>query len=178
MRARIHLDIFTFLMNQENLDQFEEILLPYWDFFRFDRVAHEWAFYIRITNLLVCKDDTDNLPELLKELEQDPTLNLALLAEARSILKRISPTKEAIRKVRNKAVAHQDDTLSQPQAYVEANAIAPLSLPTLTDLSDASLEIVNRLCTALNLPSRQFYKDHVEQLVTMLKALRASPTHS
>jgi hypothetical protein len=49
VRARVHLDYFVFLESQENLDEFEDAIGLYWDFFRFDRLAQEWAFYIRIS---------------------------------------------------------------------------------------------------------------------------------
>jgi hypothetical protein len=143
-------------------------------------VAHEWAFYIRISNLLIPSDDTDNLPDLLNELERDQKIDPELLAKARSVLSKADPIGEAVRTIRNKVVAHQDDTLSQPEVYAKANAEAKkvnveaqLGLPSLTKLSDTVLDVVNCLCTARNLSPRQFYTAPLEQLVTMLKALRA-----
>jgi hypothetical protein len=170
VRARIHLDCFIFLTSQENLNKFEDVLDPYWDFFRFDRLAHEWAFYIRISNLLKLRGDTDNLPGLLNEMDQDQAIRLELLAHARSVLTDIDPVMKAVGKIRNKVVAHQDDTLSQPQVYAKAQ----LTLPGLTKLSDASLEVANCLCVARDLPTQQFLTGPIDRLRTMLEALLQS----
>ena len=178
IRARIHLGYFIFLKSQENLDEFGDVIGDYWDFFRFGRLAHEWAFYVRITNLLTRKNDTDNLPELLDELEQDKVISPELLANARSRLEHINPIRKAIKKIRDKAVAHQDDTRSQRQVYAEANAESPVSLPELTKLSDVTLEVANYLCTARDLPTQNFLTGQIEQLRMMLEALRASTAHS
>jgi hypothetical protein len=171
VRSRIHLDYFVFIKRQETLSEFEDILGIYWDFFRFDRLAHEWAFYVRITNLLTSRSDTDNLPELLKELERDGAISRELSNRAHSILEGINPTRKAIKKIRDKAVAHQDDTFSQPQMYEQAH----LNLPALIELSNASLDVANCLCTARGLPKKQFVIGHIDRLRAMLEALRASP---
>jgi len=171
VRARIHLDYFVFLKRQENLNEFEDVLGIYWDFFRFDRLAHEWAFYVRINNLLTSRTDTDNLPELLKELKRDEAISRELSNKAHALLDRINPTRKAIKCIRDKAVAHQDETISQPQVYAQAN----LNLPKLIELSDASLDVANCLCTARSLPKKQFVTGHIDRLRAMLEALRASP---
>jgi hypothetical protein len=171
VRARVHLDYFIFLKSQENLDDFDDVLGLYWDFFAFDRLAQEWAFYLRISNLLTSKRDTDNLPDLLHEVEQGQATKREPLIDARTILRRIDPVRNAVRKIRNKAVAHQDDTLSPLHVY----AAAQLNLPALTELSDAALEVANCLCTARDLPTQQFVTGRIDRLRAMLEALRASP---
>jgi hypothetical protein len=171
VRARIHLDYFVFLKSQENLDEFRDVIGLYPDFFRFDRLAQEWAFYARISNLLTSKRDTDNLPNLLDEVDQGHATKPEPLVRARAILMRIDPVTKAVKKIRNKVVAHQDDTLSQPQVY----AAAQLNLPALTELSDASLEVANCLCTVRGLPTQHFVTGQIDRLRAMLEALRASP---
>jgi hypothetical protein len=108
---------------------------------------------------------------LLDEVSQGQVTKREPLDHARSILKRIDPVRIAIKKIRNKVVAHQDDRLSQPQVY----AAAKLNLPALTEISNASLEIANFLCTACDLPTQQFLTGHIDRLRAMLEALRASP---
>ena len=169
VRARIHLDCFIFLKSQENLDKFEDVLNIYWDFFRFDRLAHEWVFYVRISNLSTRKPTTDNLPESLCEMTKGGLLDQIKSDQCHGLLTEVNPIRKAIKHVRDKAVAHQDDALSQPQV----NAKAKLSLPKLIKLSDVSLEIANCLCTARDLPSRQFFASHTNRLTAMLEALRA-----
>jgi hypothetical protein len=68
---------------------------------------------------------------LLDEVSQGQVTKREPLDHARSILKRIDPVRIAIKKIRNKVVAHQDDRLSQPQVY----AAAKLNLPALTEIS-------------------------------------------
>jgi hypothetical protein len=48
----------------------------------------------------------------------------------------------------------------------------------LTELSDASLEVANCLCTARDLPTQQFLTGHIDRFRAMLEALRASPVRS
>jgi hypothetical protein len=171
VKSRIHLDYFVFFNSPTELAEFEDVLGIYWDFFRFSRLSHEWAFYLRITNLLTSKTDTDNLPELLKELERDQAISQELSAKAHATLSRIDPTRKAIKHIRNKAVAHQDDTLSQPEVYSQAH----LNPPALIEISDASLDVANCLCIARGLPKEQFVTGHIDRLRAMLEALRASP---
>ena len=33
VRARVPLDLFSFLAMQSNLDAYEDVLIPYWDYF-------------------------------------------------------------------------------------------------------------------------------------------------
>ena len=168
VRARIHLDYFVFLKDQKNIDAFENVLGEYWDFFRFSRLSHEFSFYIRINNLLTSKKDTDNLPELRKELRDKGLITPSESDHICSMLTKINPVRKSVKKICDKAVAHQDDTLSQPEVYRQAN----LNLPKLIELSDKSLEIANRLCTACALPTQKFLPNQIEHLRTMLEALR------
>ena len=171
LRARIHLDYFVFLKSQNNLDEFDDVIGSHWDFFRFSRLAHEWAFYLRISNLLTSRTDTDNLPGLLGEMERDQAISPELSTKAHSILECIDPTRKAIKNIRDKAVAHQDEALSQPQIYAQSL----LNLPALVKISDASLEVANCLRVARNLSEKQFLTGHIDLLKVMLETLRASP---
>jgi hypothetical protein len=173
VRARIHLDIFTFLMSAEKLHEFEDVLAPAWEFFRFDRVVHEWAFYVRIINLLVEKKDTENLPRMLKVAERYAGLNQAIEC-ARAGLSSIEGTRDAVKMIRDNAVAHQNRLLSQPQIYKKASEYSPVSLPALQQLSDVSLDAANILCTAWGLPPKKFEEEPCKQLVSMLNTLRTA----
>jgi hypothetical protein len=170
VRARIHLDYFSFFNSQENIGAFQDAVGEYWDFFRFTRLSHEWAFYIRINNLFTSRKDTDNLPDLLREVKQNCLITQAQWAYACSLLKKVNPIRKAVKELRDKAIAHQDDTLSQPEVYAQAN----LNLPKLIELSDTSLEIANRLCSACVLSIQQFLPNQIEHLRAMLEALRAA----
>jgi hypothetical protein len=94
-----------------------------------------------------------------------------LSAKAHSILECINPTRKAIKNIRDKAVAHQDGALSQPQVYAQSR----LNLPSLVKISDASLEVAICLRIARNMRKKQFVTGHIDLLRAMLKTLRVSP---
>lgn len=172
VRARVPLDLFSFLAMQSNLDAYEDVLIPYWDYFRFDRTAQETAFHVRINNLFTRRPDTDNLPELFKELADKGALSLQGVNSIQAALDGVDIIRKGVKHVRDKAIAHQDDTLTSREVYAEAQ----LTLPRLVDLSNAAFEIANALCTARGLPTRSFLPDPTERLVALLEALRRKPS--
>ena len=82
-------------------------------------MSHEWAFYIRINNLFTSRKDTDNLPDLLREVKQNCLITQEQWDYACSLLEKVNPIRKSVKGLRDKAIAHQDDTLSQPEVYTQ-----------------------------------------------------------
>lgn len=169
VRARVHLDLFVFTQLADSASKHEEVLDKYADYFRFSRIANEWAFYVRINNLLTRNANTNNFPLLLEELEQVSLIDPAIAQEVRAHLERLNPIRKSVRLIRNKAVAHQDDSLAQREIYQEAQ----VSLNLLTQLSDDSLEIANTLAASHGQSPRVFFdapKQTLERLLVDIAA--------
>jgi hypothetical protein len=163
--------VFTKLA--DNVARHEEALDEYADYFRFSRTANEWAFFVRINNLFTRKADTDNLPLLLEELERQSLIDPAVAEETRTHLGRLNPIRKSVKLIRDKAIAHQDDSLAQNEIYREAQ----ISLSLLTQLSDGSLEIANTLAATHGQGPRFFFdapKQTLERLLVDIAAKSAS----
>jgi hypothetical protein len=173
VRARVPLDLFDFLTRQSNIDAYEDVLIPHWDFFRFDRTAQEASFFLRINNLFTRRSDTDNLPRLLDELIALGAVDDNQAVQLQAMLQRVDSARKGVWSVRNKAIAHQDDTLSSPEVY----AAAQLTLDHLKDLSDTALTVANALCSARGIGTRVFFTHPVESLKKLLQGLRSETTN-
>jgi len=173
VRARVHLDLFVFTKLSDHVSKHEEALDRYDDYFRFSRTANEWAFYVRINNLFTRKTDTDNLPLLLEELEGLSLITPVIAGEVRAHLDRLNPIRKSVKHIRDKAIAHQDDSLAQSEIYREAQ----ISLNLLTLLSDGSLEIANTLAATHGQVPKAFFdapKQTLERLLIDIAAKSAS----
>lgn len=169
LRARIHLDLFIATKLDVNASRHKKALLEYNDYFRFSRIANEWTFFVRINNLFTRKQDTNNLPMLLEELEYNSQIEPEIAKDIRQRLDLLNRTRKSVKHIRDKAIAHQDDDLTQGDVYKEAQ----ISLDLMTELSDASLEIANTLAATHGQPPRSFFdapRQTLERLLLDIKA--------
>ena len=168
VRARAYLNLFAFLMWQDNLDKFEDVLAERWDLFLFIRTAAEHEYLARIMNLFTPRSDTDNFPELVSKAEREAAISTGTCASIRARIASVQSTVGVVKTIRHKVVSHQDTTYTKPEMY---KLVKP-TLPMFLDLSDQSLAIAGALCSARGLVPEAVPNTPVEQLEKMLSELQ------
>lgn len=159
------------MIRQEGRDEFGDAIASHRDVYRFTRLAHEWAFYVRIVTLLSYKPRTLNLPRLIRDLRESRGADNAAIARGQSVLDGVEDIRKRVKRVRDNAVAHQSSSLSQPGAYADAS----LKLSELVELSDASLTAAKQMCTLVGARTAAFLDAMPDLLREMLGHLQPPP---
>jgi hypothetical protein len=144
VRARIFYDIWLFFEGKKTRPAIIDTMNRFSEFFRFDPHAHFVAFIVHIAALFEKRNDTINLPQLLKEMEKAKQISTSDIMEVRALLKQAEPLASKANILRSNLFAHRSASVSYADAFKKA-AITPIQLRKLTEIG---LKIANGLLKA------------------------------
>lgn len=152
-RARVYFDLWEALTLDTAVAPYEVALDRFDDAWRFTRAAYEAAFLIRISNLFKRHKSTENFPSLIADARKAKVIDQTIEKQCGIMLDGLGDLPSRVNIVRDNAMAHQNRTLQQHEAFGQAK----LSLDILRNYSDVSIVIGATLMSAIGLEPRMSY---------------------
>ncbi len=172
-RARIFLDLWKGVTLDTAVEPFENAFDEFDDFWRFSRAAYETMCLIRISNLFAEHKETENFYSLVRAARKAGAITTPVADACTAKLDQLSSLAKRVKRVRDKAMAHQNRVLAQAEVFGEAK----LSLNSLTELSDGALELAGMLIDEVGLQRRAIFtrpSTSLRELLTFVEGRLAS----
>jgi hypothetical protein len=170
IRARIFYDLWIYFEGQETQSGIFEAMDRYSEFFRFTPHAFLATFIIYISGLLEKRRDTINLRRISQRMKSENLISTELANEIVVTLNETEPLTMKVRKLRNNAFAHR----SAIHTYDEVFKIAAVKPDQLRELTEITLVMTNKLCTARELRQIFFNElptDDATKIMELLKTI-------
>lgn len=178
VRARVNLDLFAFLMLEENREKYGDGLDARYELFEFLIAANEHQFLARVANLFVDGPDTDNFHDLVRCAERTNAIGAARCDAIRKQIAEAADLYGMVKAIRDKVVAHQDSLETKTDIY---ERLKP-TLNSFIDLCGRSMRVAALLCSERELRPFPALTRPVKQLEEMLaqlqRAMRANDDHT
>lgn len=140
VRARVFLDIWRLYDGAPTRGKYLETMSRFSEFYRFEPHAHFVAMVMYLSQLFEPRNDTLNLPTLLKQA-RSAGLSDSVFEEGKLILESMKPLASKVKILRSNLFAHRSAKLS----YSEVFNLAKVTPDQLRELSDAALRFANTL---------------------------------
>jgi hypothetical protein len=171
VRARIFYEIWRYYEGAETRPKIIDTMNEYSEFFRFDSHAHFFSFIVYIAALFEAREDTINIPNLVRELKDLDAVSEVTISKITELLGQIKAHIKGVFKLRHNLFGHRSASLSYADAFEKAS-ITPNQLLELTKIA---LQIVNFLLKERKLEEQSFNELVLEDAEAMFKALGARP---
>ena len=151
IRARVFFDAWKLSGGVDGKAQFREFWDEYWEYWRFNEHALLFSFIVHMAGLFEKRDDTINFHSVWNS-QKDTDHGRNLSAEMALLFKKAARAAKGVIIIRSNAMAHRSANLNYNEAFKKAN-VTP---DQLSELTDTSLAIVNKLRGMFDLTELQF----------------------
>lgn len=160
--AAIHHDLWSLHIHEGTWSATEAYRETMTDLWAANSLAHRYSFYVRAAAAYAQGPKVNGIPRLMRDcsgrLTQKGQARLtALYAEAK-------PLADKIERLRNTVYAHQSARMRVEEAYTEAK----ISLDLARRLMVLSIDIMNELRAALDLPATEISRSHIDEFDRMM----------
>ena len=162
-RANLYFEAWWQSASVEGRREFKHFWDEYWEFWRFNQHAMQFAFIVYTAGLFENRADTVNFRSLWREARGHA--NTEALVRYEQIWQRAQPTAKSITILRSTAMAHRSLTLSFNEAFKLAN-VTPDQLREQLRLS---WELLNIIEEALGINRSEFDPIAVDTLRSLAK---------
>lgn len=144
VNASTTFDVWRDITNANNQSRYQPVVEEYPVFFETLAVAHLIAWCVSLYSLYETRGDSNNIPQLIKHLEQEGTANSECIEEIRNLAQAARPAWLKISTIRNEALGHR----SQKQSAAAAFQKAGITPNEVAKFIEESKVIVTRLAKA------------------------------
>jgi AbiU2 len=130
MTAQINFDVFDTLSQHRSKQRSIDVLEPYRTFVLYSIQANFNACVIELYSLFETRDDTINLPRLIKAQKESGALNESASCVIDAKLTEIKKSWKKVATLRNEIVGHKTNSKTPQQVYEKA-AISPDEIEAL-----------------------------------------------
>lgn len=166
VRARVFLDIWWVYDGKPSREKHLETMNRFSEFYRFEPHAHFVAMVMYLSQLFESRDETLNLPSLLKNARSVGVLKSAS-EQGFLILDSVKPLVSKVMILRSNLFAHRNAKLSYKEVFDKAK----VTQDQLRELSKAALHIANLLGIAAGINEKLFHTlapSHAEAVLIAL----------
>ncbi len=168
--AALNYDVWWVYKSKDTRPRYLGTMNRYGLFFQTSLHAHFVALLVALYRLYEKREDTINIPSLLRRLRSEQTLSTAVLDELDAIYARAKPLWVKVSILRNKAFGHRSRAHSVADTFREA-AVSP---DQLKQLVETTKKLLNTLTRAWDRSTHAFNLGAREDLIELLNDLRES----
>lgn len=167
VRTRMCFDLWFYFEERSNRSLILDTLNLYPTYFRVTVHSYLVSFLVQLVALFESRSDRISLPELAKELRGLNRLTAEGIQAVEILFGLAEPTVRKARILRHNLFAHRSATISYEQAF----EMAQVTPNQLSELSELSFKIVNRLLDATAEKQRYTFDLAREEAKEMIEAL-------
>lgn len=170
MAAELNYDIWWVYKSKDTRPQYIETMNRYLLFFHTSIEAHFVATLLALYRLYDKRkrNNTFNIPSLLKKMENGNSIDKASLIEANGLCDKAKPLWKKVRTIRNEAIAH----MTNKRTYEEVFKKADVTYDELRDLIEITKELLNKISHAWNGNTYAFNLESRDDTIRLLKDLK------
>jgi hypothetical protein len=169
VRTKLHFDLWSLTKHQDSWENHKETLEEYWNYLRFNREAHEQKFIVILANLVAnARVDSIGVFQAIKECQSSGRISPLQAEKYKEKILAHNITRDGVLLIRNKLFAHRDSKKTYEFLWRQAN----LTINTIGQLIDTSLDVVNDLLEASGEQRRVAFSEPVIEFERLLKAAR------
>jgi hypothetical protein len=166
--ARLNYEIWWVYKEKESRKRFVEILNDYPLFFQTSLHAHFVAMIVSLYRLYETREDTINLPQLLRLLKNHATIPNQEIKRMESEINQMKPLWAKVSVLRNKMFGHRSNALDYDGVWKQAS-VTPNQFKKLIDESKG---ILNEMTTQWNRSGHAFNLSATQDTVQLLEDLK------
>jgi len=165
--SALNYDIWWVYKGKDTRPKYVEVFNYYPLFFQTSLHAHFVALLMGLYRLYETRKDSHNIPQLIRELEADGTLEQKVLNKFCSDYEQLKPLWVKVSILRNKGFGHRNSSMDTSDVFKEAN-LAPNDL---RDLIEGTKELMNDITLAWDNSFHAFNLGSKDDLIRMLDHL-------
>lgn len=165
--AQLNYEIWWAYKNKENRPKYINTMNKYSLFFQTSIHAHFVALLIALYSLYEVRNDTYNIPTLLRRLRNEGAIPVEALDELDKLYAAAKPLWIKVNILRNKAFGHRSVAHTPKEVFAEAK-VTPNEL---RELVDTTKKLLNQLTKAWNKSVHAFNLSACRDLLAMLNDL-------
>jgi hypothetical protein len=166
--AQLNFDIWWTYKSSETRPLYIDVLNRYPQFFQTSIHAHFVALLIALYRLYEKRDDTFNIPSLLRRLRDEGVIAIEKLDELEAMYIALKPRWIKVSILRSKAFGHRSNAHTVEEVFEEA-AVTPNEL---RDLVTMTKDLLNTLTLAFDQSFHAFNASAERDLIQMLDDLK------
>ena len=166
--AALNFDVWWVYKSKDTRPQYVETMNRYGLFFQTSIHAHFVALLVALYRIYETREDTYNIPSLIKTIKKNASLSTSALSAIQSIYDEARPLWKKVSILRNKAFGHRSKAHTVDEVFAEAG----VSADELKRLVALTKDLLNEITHALYDSMHAFNLDATHATLRMLSDLK------